>query len=121
MATTLQIVTALQQAAANAYDGSHDEKFTGKDLAKEIGLKREEGCAIKDSRVIDGFNVRVLGNTVMLSYHTECTAKQSHNPQLVSDIDATDTYHLHEKLGTLVEGFYTGTNVSDFYLYAFEK
>ena len=36
-------------------------------------------------------------------------------------IDATDTYHLHEKLGTLVEGFYTGTNVSDFYLYAFEK
>ena len=87
MATTLQIVTALQQAAANAYDGSHDEKFTGKDLAKEIGLKREEGCAIKDSRVIDGFNVRVLGNTVMLSYHTECTAKESHNPQLVSDIE----------------------------------
>ena len=84
MATTLEIVTALQQAAANCYDGSHDERFTGKDLAKEVGLK---GCAIKDSRVIDGFNVRVLGNTVMLSYHTECTAKEAHNAQLVSDIE----------------------------------
>ena len=52
MATTLQIVTALQQAAANAYDGSHDEKFTGKDLAKEIGLKREEGCAIKELQIL---------------------------------------------------------------------
>jgi len=87
MATTLQIVTALQQAAANAYDGAHDERFTGKDLAKEIGLKREEGCSIKDSRVIDGFGIKVLGNTVFLTYHTECTAKQAHNPQLESDIE----------------------------------
>ena len=87
MATTLQIVTALQQAAANAYDGAHDERFTGEDLAKEIGLKREGGCSIKDSRVIDGFNIRVMGNTVMLSYHTECTAKDSHKPQLTSDIE----------------------------------
>mgnify|MGYP001430842180 CR=1 FL=1 len=59
MATTLEIVTALQQAAANCYDGSHDERFAGEDLAKKVGLNREEGCAIKDSRVIDGFNVRV--------------------------------------------------------------
>ena len=80
LATTLQIVTALQQAAANAYDGAHDERFTGKDLAKEIGLKREEGCSIKDSRVIDGFSVRVLGNTVYLTYHTECTAKRVTQP-----------------------------------------
>ena len=43
MATTLEIVRGIQQASANAYDGSHDEKFTGKDLAKEIGLKREQG------------------------------------------------------------------------------
>jgi len=87
MATTLQIVTALQQAAANCYDGSHDERFTGKDLAKEVGLRREEGCAIKDSRVIDGFNIRVLGNTVYLSYHTECTSKESHNAKLSSEIE----------------------------------
>jgi glycerate-2-kinase len=36
-------------------------------------------------------------------------------------INTTDTFHLHEKLGTLVHGEYTGTNVSDFYLLSFEK
>ena len=89
MATTLQIVTALNQAAANAYDGAHDERFTGKDLAKEIGLKREEGCAIKDSRIIDGFNIGILGNTVFLTYHTEVTSKEAHKASLVSDIEQT--------------------------------
>jgi len=87
MATTLEIVKGIHQAAANAYDGSHDERFTGKDLAKEIGLRREEGCAIKDSRVIDGFNVKVSGNELHIIYHTEVTAKESHNAQLESDIE----------------------------------
>ena len=87
MATTLEIVKGIHQAAANAYDGSHDERFTGKDLAKEIGLKREEGCAIKDSRVIDGFNVKISGNELHIIYHTECTAKKSHRTSLVSDIE----------------------------------
>ena len=36
-------------------------------------------------------------------------------------INTTDTFYLHEKLGTLVQGEYTGTNVSDFYLLSFEK
>jgi len=87
MATTLEIVKGIHQAAANAYDGSHDERFTGKDLAKEIGLRREEGCAIKDSRVIDGFNVKVSGNELHIIYHTEVTAKESHNTKLVSEIE----------------------------------
>ena len=87
MATTLEIVKGIHQAAANAYDGSHDERFTGKDLAKEIGLKREEGCAIKDSRVIDGFNVKIAGNELQIIYHTECHAKDSHSPSKVSDIE----------------------------------
>ena len=87
MATTLEIVKGIHQAAANAYDGSHMESYTGKDLAKEIGLRREEGCPIKDSRVIDGFNVKVAGNELHIIYHTEVTAKESHNAQLVSEIE----------------------------------
>ena len=87
MATTYEIVRGIHQAAANAYDGSHDERITGKDLAKEIGLKREEGCPIKDSRVIDGFNVKVSGKELHIIYHTECTAKNSHRTSLVSDIE----------------------------------
>ena len=85
--TTLEIVKGIHQAAANAYDGSHEERFTGKDLAKEIGLKREEGCAIKDSRVIDGFNVKISGNELHIIYHTECTAKDAHKASLVSDTE----------------------------------
>ena len=87
MATTLEIVRGIHQAAANAYDGSHDERFTGKDLAKEIGLRREEGCAIKDSRVIDGFNVKISGNQLTIIYHTEYTAKQTKNPDLAGDVE----------------------------------
>lgn len=87
MATTLEIVKGIHQAAANAYDGSHMESYTGKDLAKEIGLRREEGCPIKDSRVIDGFNVKVLGDTLFLMYHTEVSSKQSHEAKLASNIE----------------------------------
>jgi len=89
MATTLEIVTGIHQAAANAYDGSHDERFTGEDLAKKIGLRREEGCSLKDSRVIDGFNVKVMGNQLTLIYHTEFTSKEAHNSSLESDIEQT--------------------------------
>lgn len=87
MATTLEIVKGIHQAASHAYDGSHDEKIVGEDMVAKIGLRREEGCTIKDSRVIDGFNVRVLGDTLFLMYHTEVTSKESHNTSLVSDIE----------------------------------
>jgi len=87
MATTLEIVKGIHQAVANAYDGSHDERFTGKDLAKQIGLRREEGCAIVDSRVIDGFKAKVSGNQLTIIYHTEVTAKESHNAKLQSEIE----------------------------------
>jgi hypothetical protein len=88
MATTLEIVRGIHQAAANAYDGSHDERFVdGEDMAKKIGLRREEGCAIKDSRIIDGFNVKMMGNKLTITYHTEYTAKQSHNDKIVDDIE----------------------------------
>ena len=87
MATTLEIVRGIHQAASHAYDGSHDEKIVGEDMVAKIGLRREEGCPIKDSRVIDGFNVRVLADTLFLMYHTEVTAKESHKASLLSDIE----------------------------------
>jgi len=56
MATTLEIIQGINQAAANAYDGAHDERFVDGD-AKKVGLSREEGCPIIDSRVSDGFGI----------------------------------------------------------------
>jgi len=67
MATTLEIITGINQAAANAYDGSHDERFVAGD-AKKVGLGREEGCPIVDSRVSDGFGVKIVGDILQINY-----------------------------------------------------
>jgi len=69
MATTLEIITGINQAAANAYDGVHDARFVTGDT-KEIGLSREEGCPIVDSRVSDGFGVKVVGNMLQINYES---------------------------------------------------
>jgi len=67
MATTLEIIQGINQAAANAYDGAHDERFVSGD-AKKIGLSREEGCPIIDSRVLDGFGVKIIGDMLQINY-----------------------------------------------------
>ena len=58
MASVLDIVRGISQAAANAYDGSHDERYAADGKARKIGLNREEGDPILDSRVMDGFKVK---------------------------------------------------------------
>ena len=63
----IDIVNGISQAAANAYDGALDEKGE----PQKIGLKREEGNPILDKRVMDGFNVTMLGNTLILKYQSE--------------------------------------------------
>ena len=52
MATVLDIVRGISQAAANAYDGSHDERYNSDGEARKVGLKREEGDPILDWRVM---------------------------------------------------------------------
>jgi len=68
MATTLEIIQGITQAAANAYDGAHDQRFVPDGETKEIGLSREEGCAITDSRVSDGFGVKIMGDVLQINY-----------------------------------------------------
>jgi len=67
MATVYEIVQGLSQAAANAFDGALNED--GEQLI--AGLQREEGDAILDKRVLDGFNVKFYGNMMCLSYQSE--------------------------------------------------
>jgi hypothetical protein len=72
MATVYEIVQGLSQAAANAYDGA-----LGEDLEPvRAGLRREEGNALIDQRVMDGFNVKFYGNMMCLSYHSEIKLKE---------------------------------------------
>jgi len=87
MATTLEIVRGISQAIANSYDGAHDERLVdGEDLVKKIGLRREEGCPIKDSRVMDGFWVKMHGTDLYVYYHTEVTSRESHSTSLENEL-----------------------------------
>jgi hypothetical protein len=67
----IDIVNGISQAASNAYDGALDEN--GEPL--KVGLKREEGNPILDKRVIDGFNVSIAGNLLMVKYQGEIILK----------------------------------------------
>lgn len=68
---THEVVKGIAQAAANAYDGALDEN--GEPI--KVGLKREEGNSLLDSRVMDGFKVRIDGNHVLVTYHTQIKLK----------------------------------------------
>ncbi len=57
--TTLEIIQGLSQAAANAYDGAHDERYSYDGQSSSMGLRREDGCPIMDTQVMDGFKVRL--------------------------------------------------------------
>ncbi len=74
MATTLEIIQGISQAAANAYDGAHDERFVTGD-AKEIGLEREKGDPIIDSRVSDGFGIKIIGDMLQINYEANIRLK----------------------------------------------
>jgi hypothetical protein len=83
MATVYEIVQALSQAAANAYDGAHDADGE----AIKAGLQREEGRPLIDKRVMDGFNVRFHGNIMRLSYMSEVHLKEVYANGFESDIE----------------------------------
>jgi len=89
MATVYDIIKGINQAAANAYDGSHDKRFVVDGEDKLTGLKREEGCPLNDSRVIDGFKVRVAGPKLIVTYQSELPLKSFHNDKLDSEIEQT--------------------------------
>tara|TARA_R110002074_G_scaffold100998_2_gene218036 strand:+ start:93 stop:656 length:564 start_codon:yes stop_codon:yes gene_type:complete len=90
MATVYDIIQGISQAAANAYDGAHDEKYSHDGEARQAGLKREEGDCIVDSRVMDGFSVRFDSqNRLHLSYHSEITMKDFHDNSFEDDVKST--------------------------------
>mgnify|MGYP003636648287 CR=1 FL=1 len=71
-AESLKVVRGLAQAASNAYDGALDSD--GNPL--EIGLKREEGHLVHDSRTLDGFKVKFSGPTMILNYQADIQLKE---------------------------------------------
>lgn len=77
--TTLEIIQGLSQAAANAYDGAHDERFALDGQVRKVGLRREEGCPLMDSRVNDGFSVKFYANKICINYQSDILLKEIYN------------------------------------------
>jgi hypothetical protein len=83
MATTLEIIRGISQVMANSHDGALDDK--GEPI--KVGLKREEGHPINDSRVMDGFKASLYGNQLCIHYHSEVKLKDVHANGFESDIE----------------------------------
>jgi hypothetical protein len=83
MATVLEIIQGIQQAAANAYDGALNSD--GEPL--EAGLRREEGDPILDKRVMDGFGTTIKGNTLRINYHGEITMKEVYKGDFEGEVE----------------------------------
>ena len=73
---TLEIIQGLAQAAANSYDGAHDERYSSDGKARKIGLRREEGDPILDPRVMDGFKVKFSGDSMCIHYQSDIKLKE---------------------------------------------
>ena len=82
----LEIIQGLSQAAANAYDGGHDERFSLDGQARKVGLQREQGCPIMDKRVNDGFSVKFYGNKICINYQSDILLKQVYNGNFEQEI-----------------------------------
>jgi len=89
MATTLEIIRGIAQAAANVHDGGHDENIAYDGKARKTGLKREEGHVINDRRVIDGFKVRIGGPILTILYQSETRLKDVAAKGFENDIVGT--------------------------------
>ena len=85
--TVLDIIEGISDVMAKTYDGSGDKRFVTDGEEKVVGLKREEGCPLNDSRVIDGFRVRFSGPNLIISYQSEMPLKSIHNMKLGQEME----------------------------------
>ena len=85
--TTLEIIRGLAQAAANSYDGAHDARFSYDGEERRAGLRREEGCAIMDPRVMDGFSVKFYADSMIINYQSDILLREVYANDFESEIE----------------------------------
>jgi len=81
----LDVVRGIMQAAADSYDGALDDK--GEPI--KIGLKREEGHPVLDSRTMDGFKCRIDGAKLIVTYNSELLLKDVYSGNLENELEQT--------------------------------
>jgi len=80
-----EIIQGVMQAAADSFDGAFDEK--GQPI--EIGLKREKGHPVLDSRQIDGFRCKIDGSHLQITYHSEIKLKDVYGGKFEQELEQT--------------------------------
>jgi hypothetical protein len=95
MATVYDIIKGIGQAAANAYDGAHEETLSADGKPRLVGLSREDGHYINDRRVMDGFKVYFHGPILRIKYQAEIRIKDVKDNGFENEIA--------EKLGNIVK------------------
>jgi len=83
--SVLDIVRGISQAVSNIHDGALDEEGN----PVKIGLRREEEVGIRDSRVMDGFKIALVGNRLQVKYHSEVTMEEAHDKAFESNLGQT--------------------------------
>ena len=82
---TYDVIRGIAQAAADGYDGALDEN--GEPI--KIGLKREEGNPLLDSRTMDGFKVNIAGSNLILTYQCELSLRDVYGAKLENELEQT--------------------------------
>ena len=82
----LEIIQGLQQAAANAYDGAHDERYSHDGVARKIRISREEGDPILDKRVMDGFGIKFYNDSLCITYQSDIQLKEIYDGDFENEI-----------------------------------
>ena len=86
MASVYEIIQGINQAAANAYDGAHEEALQADGLARTAGLSREDGHYINARRVMDGFKVQFHGPILRVKYQADVRIKDVKDPGFENEI-----------------------------------
>ena len=86
-AKTLEIIQGLSQAAANAYDGAHDERYSLNGQVRSVGLNREDGHPILDKRVNDGFSVKFYASSVCINYQSDVRLQDVKDSKFEQDME----------------------------------
>jgi len=81
----LEILRGLAQAAADCYDGALDENGERYDL----GLKRDEGNPMFDSRTMDGFKIKLSGNYCLINYQSDIKLKEVYSGDFQGEMEQT--------------------------------
>ena len=95
-----EIIQGVMQAAADSYDGAFDEK--GQPL--DIGLKREKGHPVLDSRQMDGFKCKIDGSHLQITYHSDIKLKDVYGGKFENELEQTMAdiaNHLKKRYKTL--------------------